>query len=169
METLASIVSATNREENAYWGSGGLHYTFLNTPLTPWTHYAVAVDASGTITSYANGTAAGGTFSNSAALPAVSRALYRKSTHPSDPLFNGYIRDFQLALGSVFCATDVANLFAGNGCPQPPPPSSSPPAPPAPPPPPPSPTCQSCRTRANVTTAAAALSVNVPVALGAAY
>jgi len=35
----------------------------------------------------------------------------------SCPGFVGAISDFQLALGTVFSSTDVANLYAGNGCP----------------------------------------------------
>jgi len=117
VQTLAMMENNANSLEVAYWGSD-LNYNFPPASLKSWNHYAVTVDATGLFTVYVNGAAAGGTFSNGGAVPSVSRSLYLgKSTYPGDPFLAGSIRDFQLAIGAVFSPTDVANLFAGNGCP----------------------------------------------------
>lgn len=42
-----------------------------------------------------------------------------KSWWPSDPMFNGALSDFQLAVGYAFTSFDARNMAAGLGAPPP--------------------------------------------------
>jgi hypothetical protein len=125
------------------YGSG----TWLNTlagsygtyfPINTWVHVAITVNsATSAVTLFVNGAQA---YSGTATVPVAARSmLIGAANYGTTQFLNGAVSNVQFAAGYVFTAGDVSNIFAGTGCPAPPPPAPPPPSPPPPSPPPPSP------------------------------
>ena len=120
-----------------YNGGGHVdHLTGATPSISTWNHFAFTVDASGNVCVYQNGTLLASVVNFSPNTVVRTQMFLGHSNWPADPYFNGAMYDFQFALGYVFTAYDVTNLFNGLGCPPSPPPPFPPPSPPLPPGPP---------------------------------
>ena len=101
--------------------------------INTWNHFVLTVDASGRVCVYQNGTQLAALVNNPPNTVVRTNMYLGRSNFegPNNPnaKFNGSMYDFQFALGYVFTAYDVANLFNGLGCPtNPPPPPPLPPS-----------------------------------------
>ena len=137
------------------WNGGASRTFATSTPVAPtadaWTHLAVTQDAALNVAIYKNGVLQMRVGMTSPMTTAAAPVFIGGGLN-IDTCCDGYfgprevgtnmlggvaMSDVQFALGgSVLSDYDVANLYAGNGCPAPPPPSPPPPSPPLPPSPP---------------------------------
>ena len=108
---------------------------------TSWIHFALTVNnLTGYSTAYINGVQAYTSNTHSSVPPVVARTmLIGRADYNTGNFFNGSMADLQIATGYTLSGGDVANIYAGVGCPAPPPPPNPPPPPSPPPLPPPSP------------------------------
>jgi hypothetical protein len=104
---------------NTLAGSYGTYF-----PINTWVHVAITVN-SGAVTLFINGAQA---YSGTATVPVAQRTMYiGRANYGITQFLNGAVSDVQFAAGYVFTAGDVANMYAGTGCPAPSPPSPPPP------------------------------------------
>jgi hypothetical protein len=119
---------------NTLAGSYGTYF-----PINTWVHVALTVNsATSAVTLFINGAQA---YSGTATVPVAQRTMFiGRANYGTTQFLNGAVSDVQFAAGYVFTAGDVTNMYAGTGCPAPPPPNPPPnPPPPLPPPSPPPP------------------------------
>ena len=110
------------------WDAGNGSSFQCDSQYTPaagtWSHYVVTIDASGSVSLYANGVAALQCDVGAGVPRSVLRThLYLGASWWPVPVtdnkvfLNGALADFQFALGTAFTAVDAANLYSGVGCP----------------------------------------------------
>jgi hypothetical protein len=101
----------------------GPYGTMLPTNST-WVHFALTVNGdTGYSAAYINGAQVFTTNTTTNVPPVAPRTMLFGSSNWGTvrPYYTGAISDVQFAAGNALTAGDIANMFAGNGCPFPPP------------------------------------------------